>query len=160
MFSILSPLPARLSQIRLLSGQHKDGACWGRPAWQRLKRGMPLREEWSFDPYLFTISVIKPQTSTENISQLCWSFSAGRYFCFLWKRTESVSQHSFNTIRLQYFRASGNKFKFVVVIFWSINNKARCMQTLSPLYFPCAASILLMKLMCFCAFLNCTFLIL
>lgn len=57
MFLILSSLPARLLEIRLLSGQLKDGACWGRPVWQRPKRGMPQREQWGFDPYLFTISL-------------------------------------------------------------------------------------------------------
>lgn len=65
MFFILFSLPARLLQIQLLSGQLKDGACWGSPVWHRPKRGMPQREEWSFDPYLFTISIIKPHC-------FCW----------------------------------------------------------------------------------------
>ena len=73
MFFILSSLPASLLEIRLLSGQLKDAACWGRPVWQRRKRGMPQREQRGFDPYLFTGSVIKPWTSTKNISQLCRS---------------------------------------------------------------------------------------
>lgn len=73
MFFILSSLPARLLEIRLLFGQLKDGACWGTAVWHRPKRGMPQREQWGFDPYLFTISVIKPWASTENISQHCLS---------------------------------------------------------------------------------------
>lgn len=75
MFFILSALPASLLEIRLLSGQLKDAACWGRPVWHRQKRGMPQREQWGFDPYLSTISVIKPWTCPENISWLCRTFS-------------------------------------------------------------------------------------
>lgn len=73
MFFILSSLPASLLKIRLLSGRFKNSAYWGRPFWHRPYRRMPQREQWSFDPYLITMSVIKLQASTENMDDLCWS---------------------------------------------------------------------------------------